>query len=162
MALACLILQEPAQANPCKTAAIHVAWETKTPLHILNAISKVESAFNPYAFNTEGTPRRFNIKSQAAIYLRRMIEEKRSVDVGCMQMNIRWHLQRFERPEDMLDPLANMRAAQLYLNELRRQCGDWECAAGAFHNMRDPAANRRYRCKLASELNPQGNYHYCN
>lgn len=90
-----------------------------------------------------------------------MIEEKRSVDVGCMQMNIRWHLQRFERPEDMLDPLANMRAAQLYLEELRRQCGDWECAAGAFHNMRDHAANRRYRCKLANELNPQGNYHYC-
>jgi hypothetical protein len=68
----------------------------------------------------------------------------RSFDVGCFQINYRWHGQHFESIEQMFEPLANGRYAARFLSELHAELGNWSAAAGAYHS-RSPTFANRYR-----------------
>ena len=71
----------------------------------------------------------------------------RSFDVGCFQINYRWHGQAFSSLEEMFEPLANARYAARFLNELYGEFGDWSKAAGAYHS-RTPKFANRYRARF--------------
>jgi hypothetical protein len=68
----------------------------------------------------------------------------RSYDVGCFQINYRWHGQHFASVEQMFDPDANAAYAARFLSELYAELGDWSRAAGAYHS-RTPTFAGRYR-----------------
>jgi hypothetical protein len=68
----------------------------------------------------------------------------RSYDVGCFQINYRWHGQHFASVEQMFDPDANAAYAARFLSELYAELGDWSRAAGAYHS-RTPSFAGRYR-----------------
>ncbi|GAB4166895.1 MAG: hypothetical protein OHK0024_01670 [Thalassobaculales bacterium] len=75
----------------------------------------------------------------------------RSIDVGCMQMNLVWHAQRFASIEEAFEPARNVAAAAEFLSELKQQRGDWHAAAGYYHSA-TPEFHNRYRDKLSSLL----------
>ncbi len=65
-------------------------------------------------------------------------------DVGCFQLNLRWHGGAFESIEAMFDPERNARYAAQFLANLAREGGGWSAAAGAYHS-RTPDLAERYR-----------------
>ncbi|SNS69309.1 Transglycosylase SLT domain-containing protein [[Luteovulum] sphaeroides subsp. megalophilum] len=68
-------------------------------------------------------------------------------DVGCFQLNNRWHAANFASMHDMFDPDANALYAARYLQDLRGPSDDWSSAAGAYHSA-TPELARRYRSRF--------------
>jgi Transglycosylase SLT domain len=70
-----------------------------------------------------------------------------SIDVGCMQVNLKWHAAAFDSLESAFDPRTNVRYAARHLQELRGRSRDWLEAAGHYHSA-DPARARPYLARL--------------
>ena len=52
-----------------------------------------------------------------------------------MQINWRWHKHRVKRPEDLLDPLTNVRiGADILLENIRRSPSDLVATLGRYHS----------------------------
>lgn len=71
-----------------------------------------------------------------------------SIDVGCMQVNLKWHGAAFDSLESAFDPATNVAYAARYLKELRARSRGWLEAAGHYHSA-DPARARPYRARLS-------------
>lgn len=140
----------------CDAAAAQASRETGVPLAVLQAISLNETgrrrdgAFRPWPWtvNMEGKGTWFDSAAEALAYAERnRARGARSFDVGCFQLNYRWHGQNFASLEAMFDPLANARYAARFLAELYAEKGDWSLAAGAYHS-RTPGFAERYAARF--------------
>ena len=67
----------------------------------------------------------------------------RSIDVGCMQVNLFYHPTAFASLDEAFDPLANARYAARFLAVLYRREGTWPAAAAAYHSQ-TPALGAAY------------------
>lgn len=73
-------------------------------------------------------------KEEAKEQLNKLLQKTKSVDVGLMQVNVRWHGDKVSKPEDLLDPVINMRVGTNYLAEMIRSTPhDLELAIGKYH-----------------------------
>lgn len=89
----------------------------------------------PWAVNAAGEGRLFDSREAAMRWVReRQAAGIRSIDVGCMQVNLRWHPDAFVTLADGFDPRRNADYAARFLRDLYRQTGDWEVAAGSYHS----------------------------
>lgn len=149
--LTALLMQSPAPAQDllldipeiCETVAIQAAKLTGVPISVLKAISlaetgrKFEGAFRPWPWtvNMEGKGMWFDSRDQALRYATDHFERgARSFDVGCFQINYKWHHEAFTSIEQMFDPLANALYAADFLKSLYAEKGSWGAAAGAYHS----------------------------
>lgn len=139
-------------AELCDHAAQMAARETKVPLNVLKAITRTETGRGkpgdlrpwPWTVNVEGQGIWFDTPQQAQVYLfRRFREGARSFDVGCFQINYKWHGHAFNSLEEMFDPVANASYAATFLSRLHAEHGDWTKAVGAYHS-RTPEYAGRY------------------
>ena len=73
----------------------------------------------------------------------------RSIDIGCLQINLRHHPQAFASLEEAFDPLANARYGARFLGELQATRGDWMQAAGGYHSQ-TPGFAEPYRARVAA------------
>lgn len=151
-----------ALANPCDQAAQIAAAETGVPLPLLRAITLAESGRRidgqhqpwPWATNQGGTGRWFDTRSDAVAHAQSIVDEGvRNIDIGCFQLNHRWHAGAFASLDQMFDPLANARHAARFLAQLQREAGDWMIAAGKYHS-RTPHLSESYRIRLAALITP--------
>lgn len=153
-----LALAPPATSRPalCEQAALRAASESGVPADVLLAIALVETGRSidgrmrpwPWAANAEGRGYWFTSHDDAAAFARQRLEQGRpSFDLGCFQINWRWHGHQFDRPEALLDPLTAARYAAHFLSALHAELGDWEAAAGAYHS-RTPYLAKRYRARF--------------
>ncbi|MEM9198612.1 MAG: lytic transglycosylase domain-containing protein [Pseudomonadota bacterium] len=156
---------DPAQPDPqtpeeiatlCDRAALQVAGETDVPLDVLRAITRTEtgrrlgSRFTPWPWtiNMEGKGVWFDSRAEAIAYAQKAFDRgARSFDMGCFQVNYRWHGQHFADLATMMDPLASARYAARFLTELQAESGDWDLAAGHYHSRLPKFANR-YRARF--------------
>lgn len=164
-ALLCVILllggaglQAPAPAaiDPpglCESAAQQAAAETGVPLNVLQAIALAESGRSyggarrpwPWTVNFGGPGFWYDSSEEAQL----AVVERQSVgttnfDVGCFQINHRWHGDAFETMAQMFDPTANALYAARFLKELYQETGSWPDAAAAYHS-RTPELAEAYR-----------------
>jgi hypothetical protein len=99
--------------------------------------------------NHAGEGHWFEGPAEALRYLRTArVAGARNLDVGCFQINLRWHGDAFDGLEEMLDPGRNAGYAARFLAELRRELGGWDAAVGAFHSRTARHSDRylaRYR-----------------
>ncbi len=148
-----------AQARPelCEDAARRAALETGVPVDVLHAISLAETARAhqgrmrpwPWAANIDGQGFWFDGPEAAQAFARdQLARGRRSFDLGCFQINWRWHGENFAAPRDLLDPLRAARYAARFLGALYDELGNWEAAAGAYHS-RTPHLAERYRARFA-------------
>ena len=115
------------------------------PPYILTAISKVESGrwsdgaaemvAWPWTVRADGRGQYLPSK-QAAI---REVERLRamgvkSIDVGCMQVNLLHHPQAFTDLEAAFDPAANIAYAAGFLSRLQATLHSWPKAIGRYHS----------------------------
>jgi len=146
-ALALLLLALPARADEALCEAAIAAEEARgqVPPGLLAAIGAVESgrwsaalrrvAPWPWALNVNGSGALLPSRAAAEAMLRGALAAgQRSVDVGCMQVNLRHHPHAFPAPEEGLDPRANVAYAARFLLALRERHGDWMVAAAHYHS----------------------------
>jgi hypothetical protein len=153
----------------CDAAARYAASQTGVPLSVLLAITRTETGRKhggkfapwPWTVNMEGAGKWFDDVDQALAYVERHHSAgARSFDVGCFQLNYKWHGQHFSSIPDMFDPRENALYAASFLRDLYGEMGDWEKAAGAYHSRTKKYAHRykkRFRSLRAQFLDQEGN-----
>lgn len=139
-------------ADLCRAAARETARAYGIPPGMLLALSLTETGRAgpdgpepwPWAVNLGGRGFWFASAGEArAFALARIAEGRRNIDLGCFQVNYRWHGRHFTSPEAMIDPGTNARYAAAFLTRLRDEFGSWERAVGAYHS-RNPAHSGPY------------------
>ena len=149
----------------CDRAIEAAARRHHVPLKLMRAVALVESgrtlrradggalrAAWPWTVNMEGEGRWFDTRTDALAYVRAAQRRgARSFDVGCMQVNHRWHGDAFASLEEMFEPDANADYAARFLLSLAAETGDWMAAAGRYHS-RTPHFGRIYREKVAKTV----------
>ncbi|MCE6952368.1 transglycosylase SLT domain-containing protein [Cereibacter sphaeroides] len=141
-------------AGLCEDAAALAARETGVPRDVLMAITLTETGRSledgklkpwPWAVNVAGEGHWFPSRAEAEQFVEATIQSGRSnFDVGCFQLNHRWHAGAFASTREMFDPRANAVYAARYLKDLQARSGDWSMAAGAYHSA-TPDLAARYR-----------------
>lgn len=143
-------------ADICKSAAQFASSRTGVPVSVLRAISLTETgrksggSFEPWPWtvNMEGKGVWFDTREEARSYVNQNFERgARSFDVGCFQLNYKWHGQAFASIEEMFDPAANALYAAGFLRDLFVEKGSWTEAAGAYHS-RTPKYANRYKTRF--------------
>ena len=137
----------------CDNAARVAAAQTGVPLDVLRALALTETGRNlagtlrpwPWALNVQGDGRWLDDQAATLGMAQREIDRGvRNIDLGCFQINYRWHGEHFDSLAQMLDPTANALYAADFIESLHRETGSWVAAAGAYHS-RTPAHAQRYR-----------------
>lgn len=102
----------------------------------------------PWTINAEGVGRFFDTKEQAiAAVLALQARGVRSIDVGCMQVNLLHHPFAFSSLEEAFDPLSNALYAGRFLAALYGQLASWPVAAAAYHSQ-TPELGAEYRRRV--------------
>ena len=155
----------------CDDAAIRAAGTGLAPVEVLRALTRTETGRKlegqlrpwPWTVNMEGEGHWFATRREAEAFVeKRRQAGARSFDVGCFQINHRWHGDAFPSVEAMFDPDANARYAAVFLDEIRTEQGgssdrrpDWRRIAGAYHS-RTPTFADRYSARFSRILGDLG------
>lgn len=142
----------------CRKAIERTERELRLPSGIMQAISLAESGrwdkssrshfAWPWTVMAQGKGRFFPSKAAAITAVRKLqADGVRNIDVGCMQVNLKYHPKAFENLEEAFDPAANaLYAAQLFA-KLRRTTKSINRAVAHYHSTtRD--RNRPYTKKV--------------
>ena len=131
----------------CEKIASNIEAEAKLPQYLLSSISRVEAGRKlsngkirgwPWALNHAGKGLFFESKEEALKYLKKAISSgSKNIDVGCMQLNYRWHKVAFSSLEDMIDPELNVRYAAKFVNELYERHQTWEDVIKHYHSNKE-------------------------
>ena len=163
-----------AVSQACDRAAVRAANESGVPLEILLTITRIETgrARNakvepwPWTLNVNGAGHWFKTKSAAFSYATKQRQNGLiNFDVGCFQINYRWHGVYFSSLESMFDPTENAAYAATFLKSLFLETRSWPDAIGAFHSRTDRHADAykaRYQNqfeKLTTNLAVQASLH---
>jgi hypothetical protein len=89
----------------------------------------------PWTVDAEGQGTFYDSKEQAIAAVRALqARGVRSIDVGCMQVNLLQHPAAFSSLEQAFDPMANADYAGRFLAELHGQTGAWPAATALYHS----------------------------
>ncbi len=147
VAAICLVAgQEAATASTPDCMALARAAEGRhgLPDGILQSISTVEASRIqsdgsyrawPWTLNDSGKGLFFDNREQVLDYLdTHMTNPDTSIDIGCMQINTKWHGAFFETLDEMLDPASNIAYAAGFLTDLYYAHGSWNEAIRHYHS----------------------------
>ncbi len=144
----------------CTVAAQQFEEKYQIKKHLLSTITNVESGrWNqnrqknmawPWTINALGKGRFFETKQQAIAEVKRLqANGVKSIDVGCMQINLAYHPDAFENLEEAFNPYKNVEYGAKFLKRLYKQKGnDWNRASTAYHSSL-PQKAKKYAIKLS-------------
>jgi hypothetical protein len=147
--------------SPCDRWAAVAAAEHGVPLPLMRAIARVETGLDPSGGTGDRTPWPWTVNAggrgywlatrDAAIGLveARLAEGETRIDIGCFQLNLKWHGRAFASLDEMIDPARNARYAARFLASLKAELGDWSSAAAAYHS-RSPSQGEAYLRRIAA------------
>ncbi len=149
----------PTPGLQCRQAIRAAEQAAAIPSQLMAAIGRIESGRRdangvvhpwPWSINAEGVDHVFETKGEAVAAVRTMqARGMKSIDVGCMQVNLMYHPKAFASLEQAFDPAANATYAARYLNELFTQTGSWPKATAAYHSA-TPERGTPYQQKVAA------------
>ncbi len=154
-------LADPGQGSLCRAAIAAAEASHRVPDAFLQAIARVESgrpdpqtgaiAPWPWTVNAEGVGSFYASKTEALAAVRALqARGVRSMDVGCMQVNLMHHPDAFASLEQAFDPAANAAYAATFLVNLFGQTGSWPRAAAAYHSQ-TPTLGEDYQRRVLAE-----------
>jgi len=140
----------------CEEAAQYASRQTGVPLSILRAVTLAETghtqpdnaAFDawPWAVMSDMEGNWFPDQESAIAFVEDLVAQgKSNIDVGCFQLNIRWHAHAFPSVDAMFSPKSNALYAANFLNDLFQQTGNWRAAVGRYHSSDEVRAERYVR-----------------
>jgi hypothetical protein len=142
----------------CDRAASMAAGAHGIPDNVMHALTRAETGRRvdgrfgpwPWTLNVAGTGVWFDTRAGAeAAIAAQLAAGTTNFDIGCFQINLRWHGEAFSDPADILDPVRNADYAARFLRTLAEESGDWETAIGHYHSRTAPLAER-YRTRVAA------------
>lgn len=136
----------------CRDAAAKAAVETGVPYDVLIAIATVETGRDdqpwPWTVNFAGDGHWYESAEEAAESINQAVRDGvTNLDVGCFQLNYRWHGSAFSSVGEMLDPVQNAAYAAEFLSRHHANTGDWALAAAAYHSA-TPEYAKAYQTKF--------------
>ena len=167
--LACLLAAPSLAMRPdaelCRAAIGMTERMTGVPDRLMQAVSVMESGRRdadgtvwpwPWTINVEGVGEVYESKREViAAVQRHQAAGARSIDVGCMQVNIKHHPEAFASLDEAFDPLANARYAAKFLQQLLAQTGSWPRAVAGYHSLTPDIGGEYARKVLAIWARPE-------
>ncbi len=77
----------------------------------------------------------------------RKFTKNRNIDVGCMQINYKFHGHNFKNLDHILNPEENVKYAAEFLNKLFKRHKSWNEAISHYHSS-EPSRKKRYLKKV--------------
>ncbi|MDP2178040.1 transglycosylase SLT domain-containing protein [Methylicorpusculum sp.] len=149
---------------PANTSLQNTVWGQIAARHqldpyVLYAVALVESRKQdpkhqvtpwPWALNHAGKAIMPDNKQDAVILLKQLLDEGyRNVDIGLMQVNLRWQGHRVDKPEHLLDPLTNLEVGAMLLAEAIQSAPDnLALGVGRYYNWKNVSAAIKYGQKV--------------
>jgi hypothetical protein len=135
------------------------------PAGLLGAVAKVETGRRapdgsvqpwPWSYNAAGDGR-YAASNAEALQEVRAIQARgvRSIDIGCMQVNLLHHPDAFPSLEAGFDPTTNVAYAVRYLRSLHARTGDWHQAVALYHSA-TPERGLIYQQRVMAALSGNG------
>jgi soluble lytic murein transglycosylase-like protein len=150
------------EANICEREMARAAAANNVPLGMLYGVALTESgqggSLQPYALNIEGRPA-YEPSMQAAVQAFRAAQHSgaKQIDVGCMQINHKYHAENFASLQDMFDPAKNVAYAAHFLSELKEREGSWTSAIARYHaGPNNAPAQKSYVCRVIGNMVASG------
>lgn len=142
----------------CRTQARLMERAAELPDHLLAAIARIESGrwhkgkgeilSWPWTVMAEGRGRYLPTKRAAIAEVEKLrARGVRNIDVGCMQINLKYHGEAFRTLEEAFDPLSNIAYAAAFLSDLKSETRSWTKAIGHYHS-RHQHRGMKYRLKV--------------
>jgi soluble lytic murein transglycosylase-like protein len=141
---------------------VRAAQANNIPLNVLYAVGLTETGhkgtLSPFDMNVDG---RAVVSSSLAEALAKFQAERargaQLIDIGCMQINHRWHAADFHSVNEMFDPAANVRYAANFLKELRAREGTWTLAVARYNaGPNNDLAQKKYVCAVIRNMVASG------
>jgi len=150
-----VIIDKTNPAMLCEDAAIHHERQHGLPRALLAAVSMAESGRYdaktrkarawPWTINAEGRPYYFKSKADAVAKTQALLASgMRSIDIGCMQVNLRYHPDAFASLEDGFDPMTNVAYGANFLMRLHKRTGSWPEAVADYHSQSEARGDRYF------------------
>ena len=149
-------------SDTCQKEINIIEKQIDIPKGLLTAIGKTESGrfkndktvvIWPWTINTGKKSLFFDNKIQMKNFVINEIKkENYNLDVGCMQINLKWHGSKFKNILDVLDPMVNVSYATSFLYELHSNFGNWDEAIKRYHSSK-PKKNLKYHQKVLANWN---------
>ncbi len=138
-------------ASSCQDAIANAEKKYNLPPYILQAVAITESGREgspyPWAMNIQG--RSYYASGPDEVQsLVSQYGSRSSIDIGCAQINLKWHGHRFSDWRQLLDPQTNADYASYHRLELRKEFGGWSKAVSAYHS-RTNWRGANYACKVS-------------
>ena len=158
----------PALPEPwglCAAAISAAERDAGMPAGLLGAIAKVETGRRapdgsvqpwPWSYNAAGDGR-YAASNAEALQEVRAIQARgvRSIDIGCMQVNLLHHPDAFPSLEAGFDPTTNVAYAVRHLRSLQARTGDWHQAVALYHSA-TPERGLIYQQRVMAALSGSG------
>lgn len=147
----------------CELAAKEAAIRTGIPEQIMQVLALTETGQDidgmlrpwPWALNHAGAGHWFASQAELLAFAEHLLASgDTNFDLGCFQLNYRWHAQAFTSLQDMTDPAQNANYAAGFLHTKHQATGSWEKAIGAYHSATEQLANK-YLTRFVSILSGQ-------
>lgn len=123
------------------------SWERRLhiPKELLLAVANTESGRRdlqsgkmtpwPWTINVEGKGYFFRTKQEAVATVKSLLSKGvKSIDVGCGQINLKYHPQAFSSVDDAFDPEKNIAYAAVFMKDLADQFHSWDKAVARYHS----------------------------
>ena len=132
------------------------------PLNVLYSVGLTETGsrgeLSPYDMNVDGQAVHSTSLAEAmARFAQAKGRGAKFIDIGCMQINHRFHGADFRSLSEMFDPVRNVDYAANFLKALRAQEGSWTLAVARYNaGPGNPAAERTYVCSVIRNMIASG------
>lgn len=156
---------EIAESNKCSKLFPYFEKKFNIPANTLHSIALKESGKKhkehkisvvwPWTVNVGGKGYYFNTKKEAVIFVKtQIIKGKENIDVGCMQINLKHHLEAFDSLDQAFDPAKNVKYGAEFLRSKYEQLGSWHKAIVHYHSATYSLGNKYKQAvvKIASNM----------
>jgi Transglycosylase SLT domain len=151
----------PLPGQLCRAAIVTAERNFAIPNGLLGAIGQVESGRRdpstgvflpwPWTVDADGGGHFYPTKAAAIAAVRSFqASGTRSIDVGCMQVNLLHHPHAFAALDQAFDPPTNAAYAARFLRKLHADTGSWPEAAAFYHSTTPALATTYERQVMAA------------
>ena len=147
----------PSNSKSCEIVIKNIENLTDIPENLLSSVGKAEAGrilennkhvIWPWTVNHAGKSLFFDTKNQMKKYVLKYVKKQDyNLDVGCMQINLKWHKNNFKKISDMFAVEPNVSYAASFLLQLKNKHGSWDKAIKHYHSS-DPKKNKPYLIKV--------------
>lgn len=158
----CSAIASANASGSCEREMARAARRHGVPLGLLYAVGLSETgqkgSLHPYALNVDGRAiLAMDLRHAVAQFWDAKGKGAKFIDVGCMQVNHRYHGENFISVEAMFDPVRNVDYAARFLKELHLREGSWTMAVARYNaGPNNTVAQRRYICSVIGSLAASG------